>query len=255
MGRHGISWGRGARIQAVAPSAIPPSGDPSLRSVRNVTGYYIEATDGDLGHVEDFIVDTSAWAIRYMIIDTRNWWPGKKVLVSPEWINRVSWPESRVYVDMSKDAISARRNTIPTGRSRVTTRHASSGITGAGRIGTSESPWRRRGRGGELMTVAEYKCEKCGHTSANPGSCCGDPHETGRVAAKGGEGSGARRLRSRLADGRNRQGIGIAVTPSHGHAGGMSRSSAASVRLVPAAGPLRIVVLAFPDSQNARRLA
>ena len=97
--------GKGCSLRRWRPSAIPPSGDPSLRSVRNVTGYYIEATDGDLGHVEDFIVDTSEWAIRYMIIDTRNWWPGKKVLVSPEWINRVSWPESRVYVDMSKDAI------------------------------------------------------------------------------------------------------------------------------------------------------
>ena len=87
--------------------AMPPrvGGDPSLRSTRNVTGYYIEATDGDIGHVDDFIVDTAAWAIRYMLVDTRNWWPGKKVLVSPEWINEVSWPDSRVYVDMSKEAI------------------------------------------------------------------------------------------------------------------------------------------------------
>ena len=50
-------------------------------------GYYIEATDGDLGHVEDFIVDDETWEIRYMVIDTKNWWPGKKVLVSPEWID------------------------------------------------------------------------------------------------------------------------------------------------------------------------
>jgi sporulation protein YlmC with PRC-barrel domain len=62
----------------VAPEMVytPPTGDPSLRSVRNVTGYYIEATDGDLGHVEDFIVDTGEWALRYMVVDTRNWWPG-----------------------------------------------------------------------------------------------------------------------------------------------------------------------------------
>lgn len=98
--------GEGVLGVAQAASAMPPrGGDPSLRSTRNVTGYYIEATDGDIGHVDDFIVDTTAWAIRYMLIDTRNWWPGKKVLVSPEWINRVSWPDSRVYVDMSKEAI------------------------------------------------------------------------------------------------------------------------------------------------------
>jgi uncharacterized protein YrrD len=91
----------------VAPEMLypPPAGDPSLRSVRNVTGYYIEATDGDLGHVEDFIVDTGEWALRYMVVDTRNWWPGKKVLISPQWIREMSWPESRVHVDMTKDAI------------------------------------------------------------------------------------------------------------------------------------------------------
>ena len=99
--------GEGVLAIPEAAAAMPPrgGGDPSLRSTRNVTGYYIEATDGDIGHVDDFIVDTTAWAIRYMLIDTRNWWPGKKVLVSPEWINRVSWPDSRVYVDMSKQAI------------------------------------------------------------------------------------------------------------------------------------------------------
>ena len=65
-------------------------------------GYYIHATDGDLGHVEDFLVDAETWAIRYCIVDTRNWLPGRKVLVSPEWIQRVSWEESKVYVDLSK---------------------------------------------------------------------------------------------------------------------------------------------------------
>ena len=99
--------GEGVLAMPEAVAAMPPrgGGDPSLRSTRNVTGYYIEATDGDIGHVDDFIVDTTAWAIRYMLVDTRNWWPGKKVLVSPEWINQVSWPDSRVYVDMSREAI------------------------------------------------------------------------------------------------------------------------------------------------------
>jgi hypothetical protein len=63
-----------------------------------VTGYHIEAADGEIGHVEDFIVDDETWAIRYLEVDTRNWWPGKKVLVSPQWIDNVSWPDSKVYV-------------------------------------------------------------------------------------------------------------------------------------------------------------
>ena len=83
------------------------STDPHLRSDRDVTGYYIQATDGDLGHVEDFLVDDETWAIRYCIVDTRNWLPGRKVLVSPEWIQRVSWEDSKVYVDLSKRHIEA----------------------------------------------------------------------------------------------------------------------------------------------------
>jgi hypothetical protein len=80
-------------------------GDPNLRSVRDVTGYYIQAIDGDIGHVEDFIVDDREWAIRYMVVDTRNWWPGKKVVVSPDWIRQVSWRESQVHVDLTRDAL------------------------------------------------------------------------------------------------------------------------------------------------------
>jgi hypothetical protein len=79
--------------------------DPSLRSALAVTGHYIRATDGEIGHVEDFLVDDRAWAIRYVIVDTRNWWPGKKVLVSPEWISSVSWPEATVDVDLTREGV------------------------------------------------------------------------------------------------------------------------------------------------------
>jgi len=82
-----------------------PDGDPTLRSARDVTGDYIAARDGDIGHVEDFLVDDRAWALRYMVVDTRNWWPGKRVVLSPEWIETVSWSNSKVYVDLSQDAI------------------------------------------------------------------------------------------------------------------------------------------------------
>lgn len=80
-------------------------GDPHLRSTKEVEGYGIEASDGGIGHVEDYIADTETWRIRYLIIDTRNWWPGKQVLVSPEWIDRVSWTERRVFVDLTRAAV------------------------------------------------------------------------------------------------------------------------------------------------------
>lgn len=81
--------------------------DEHLRSAREVSGYYIEAVDGDIGHVEDFIVDDEAWAVRYILVDTANWWPGKKVVISPEWIREVSWSDSRVYVDLPREQIKA----------------------------------------------------------------------------------------------------------------------------------------------------
>ena len=70
-----------------------------------LSGYRIHATDGDIGHVEDFLIDDETWAIRYLVIDTRNWWPGKKVLVSPHWIDRVSWRDSAVFINLSREAI------------------------------------------------------------------------------------------------------------------------------------------------------
>ena len=79
--------------------------DLHLRSTHDVSGHHIQAADGEIGHVEDFIIDDETWAIRYLIIDTRNWWPGKKVLVSPQWIERVSWSESKVFVNLSRETI------------------------------------------------------------------------------------------------------------------------------------------------------
>jgi sporulation protein YlmC with PRC-barrel domain len=79
--------------------------DRHLRSTQEVTGYNILATDGEIGHVEDFIIDEETWAIRYLIVATTNFWPGKKVLVSPQWIKSVSWDTREVLVDLSREKI------------------------------------------------------------------------------------------------------------------------------------------------------
>jgi len=79
--------------------------DPNLRSTEEVSGYYIHAKDGEIGHIEDFIVDDITWAIRYLIVNTQNWLPGKSVLISPKWIKAVSWGESKVFIDLTKDDI------------------------------------------------------------------------------------------------------------------------------------------------------
>lgn len=94
----------GSNQQPVEHSEEPP-GDGHLRSAREVRGYYIQGSDDSIGHVQDFIVDDETWEVRYLVIDTSNWWSGKKVLVAPHWASRVSWAERKVYVDLSREVI------------------------------------------------------------------------------------------------------------------------------------------------------
>jgi len=86
-------------------SAKQPPDDLHLRSTEKVEGYYIQAKDGEIGHVEDYIVDDEKWNIRFMVVDTTNWLPGRKVLVLPRWINRIDWGESKVYVNLTLESI------------------------------------------------------------------------------------------------------------------------------------------------------
>jgi sporulation protein YlmC with PRC-barrel domain len=79
--------------------------DPHLRSTKKVVGYHIQARDGEIGHVEDFIVDDETWIIRYLVVNTRNLLPGKRVLLAPRWVDRVSWLGSNVFVDLPRASI------------------------------------------------------------------------------------------------------------------------------------------------------
>jgi hypothetical protein len=101
----GVARPTAASPQAAAHSFGEESTDSHLRSADAVKGYYVDATDGEIGHVDGFVVDDEAWAIRYIEVATRNWWPGKKALVSPTWIERVSWTDSKVYVGLTRGVI------------------------------------------------------------------------------------------------------------------------------------------------------
>jgi uncharacterized protein YrrD len=79
--------------------------DPHLRSTGQVTSYHIHATDGEIGHVDDFIVDDENWEIRFLVADTRNWLPGKKVLIRPQSIARVEWADSSVHLNLTRKSI------------------------------------------------------------------------------------------------------------------------------------------------------
>lgn len=80
-------------------------GDPNLRSAREVEGYHIEAKDGEIGHVEDFVLDDEFWAIRYVVVDTRNWLPGRKVLVAPGWAEEIDWAGRFLRVKLDREAV------------------------------------------------------------------------------------------------------------------------------------------------------
>lgn len=93
--------------QAMPPAATERGTEPNLRRCSEVAGYHVGANDGDIGHVEDFLFDDETWAIRYLVIATRNWWPGKTVLVSPEWFEGTDWRGRKVIAALTREAIEA----------------------------------------------------------------------------------------------------------------------------------------------------
>ncbi|EEF59920.1 PRC-barrel domain-containing protein [Pedosphaera parvula] len=76
-----------------------------LRSTQEVTGYQLQALDGEIGHVEDFLIDEVNWAIRHLIVTTGHSWSGKNVLIPPQAIDKVSWAESKVFVHLTLSEI------------------------------------------------------------------------------------------------------------------------------------------------------
>lgn len=79
--------------------------DVHLHSCGDVNGYHIDAIDGDIGHVDDFLVDDNTWAIGYLIVDTSNWWFGNRVLIAPDWFEGVDWTTSKAVVNLTRKAV------------------------------------------------------------------------------------------------------------------------------------------------------
>lgn len=104
-------YGSDTAARAEADSAQARTGarqqdqDPHLRSCNAVVGYQIEASDGEIGHVQGLLVDEESWAIRYLVVSTGNWWKGHELLVAPQWIQRVNWADQTVAIDLARDAL------------------------------------------------------------------------------------------------------------------------------------------------------
>lgn len=114
-------WGAAAYPLAGAALAVPPreprpaeagaaddaGGDPHLRSSAEVIDYRIEARDGSIGHVEDFLFDERSWQIEYAVVDTRNWLPGRRVLIAPSAIESIDAAERCARVKLTRAAVEA----------------------------------------------------------------------------------------------------------------------------------------------------
>ena len=106
------AWGSYAYPYSLVENKVveaPEQAEPQeghLRSANEVNGYGIQAVDGSIGHVEDFILDDENWAIAYLVVDTRNWFPGgRKVLISPKWLKSVSWANRYVAIRLTMEQI------------------------------------------------------------------------------------------------------------------------------------------------------
>jgi hypothetical protein len=91
--------------RARGESSRDESADPHLRSSAAITGYHLHASDGEIGHVCGMLIDDETWAVRYLIVDTSNWWIGHQMLVAPSWIEGVSWSDATVSVKLTRQAV------------------------------------------------------------------------------------------------------------------------------------------------------
>ena len=85
--------------------AKPEEVNARLRSARDVIGYQIQTGGEIVGHVTDFMMDDKSWVIHHLVVNTGNRFSGNKVLLSPDQVDRISWDESKVFVNVSKEAV------------------------------------------------------------------------------------------------------------------------------------------------------
>jgi len=111
----GYGYGQGAMPVSPVPdaklleediaAAQRNNDDPHLRSIEAVTGYHIHASDGEIGHVEDFLLEEADWSIQYLVVDTQNWWPGKRVLISPRSAKEIDWTDRLVNLKVDRQGV------------------------------------------------------------------------------------------------------------------------------------------------------
>jgi hypothetical protein len=77
-----------------------------LHKATKMLGYHLLAADGEIGHVDDFLID-EGWSVRYLVADTSNWVGGKSVLISPSAIDKIDSPNKEIWVKLRREEIEA----------------------------------------------------------------------------------------------------------------------------------------------------
>jgi uncharacterized protein YrrD len=109
----GVGTAMGADLSARPADELPANPDPPVesaadsrvRSWREVKGYHINASDGEIGHVDDLLFDDASWLVRFIEVDTSNWIGGKSVLVPRRALGEVSWADSLLHVTLPRDQV------------------------------------------------------------------------------------------------------------------------------------------------------
>ena len=112
-GAPGIWGGFETPAALIAATPVPPRQEgpvvdieaQHLRSAHDSTGYHLHAADGEIGHVDDYLIGEQSWRIRYLLVDTSNWIGGKSVVVSTDMVTRIDAGRSTLHVEATRDAI------------------------------------------------------------------------------------------------------------------------------------------------------
>ena len=77
-----------------------------VHQAKHVTRYELAVTDGSFGKIDDLLIDESSFKIKYFVADMRKWLPGgKKVLISPQWIEEIEWAAARIRINVTRDQL------------------------------------------------------------------------------------------------------------------------------------------------------
>lgn len=105
-----IYWGESEQVETGSDgSASEPTTERliegQLQSAQEVIGYRVEATDGEIGYVDDLILDDETWTIRYLVVKSKAWIAARRTLVSPGWAKAVSWKDKTIQTDLTNEKV------------------------------------------------------------------------------------------------------------------------------------------------------